>query len=315
MQETSEGLTVKLVVISTIFIAGTRRSLSMDVVLDLGDSILREGLLHPITITESGRLVSGLHRLAAFKMLGREQIPCVIVPDDDLQNEFAEINENLVRNPLTVLERCELYRRMKELLAIESTKSRTEGKDFPKGYSQAIADRIKRTKRHVNLYIEIATLVDSAVKILIAPTQIADSLTDLRILKRVLPGEQKQLVELVLSGQAKSVSHAWRLMNRPARIEVAKEELKQLVAVLELFAQGPSWSELSPEEVNPILERFANANNLIYQSLIALHSLLLPPDKQTKKSSTSPHRRGAERESDNSVNQPLLPGAARIAGS
>jgi len=70
----------------------------------LAASIAEVGLQHPIIITESGRLVTGWHRLEAIKSLGWETIPAFVVEDDDLLNRLREIDENLRRIDLTVYE-------------------------------------------------------------------------------------------------------------------------------------------------------------------------------------------------------------------
>lgn len=71
---------------------------------DLAESMDRVGLLHPITVTESGVLVSGWHRLEAARSLGWETIRATVVADDELANRLAEIDENLRRMNLTVYE-------------------------------------------------------------------------------------------------------------------------------------------------------------------------------------------------------------------
>jgi ParB family chromosome partitioning protein len=55
----------------------TRRDLG-DVVA-LAESIDDIGLLHPITVDETGRLLAGARRLAACKHLGWTEIPARIV--------------------------------------------------------------------------------------------------------------------------------------------------------------------------------------------------------------------------------------------
>jgi len=87
-------------------------------ILELANSITEIGLLNPITVAHLNggyKLIAGLHRLEAFKQLGRETIPALIIDGDQLDFELAEIDENLVRSELTVLERGELLSRRKEI--------------------------------------------------------------------------------------------------------------------------------------------------------------------------------------------------------
>ena len=73
----------------------------------LVESIREVGLLNPILITKDRRLISGLHRLAAFKALGRTRIPCILLNVSQQEAQLREIDENLARNDLTLLERAE----------------------------------------------------------------------------------------------------------------------------------------------------------------------------------------------------------------
>ncbi len=62
--------------------AGRRGDVNSDVVAELAESILEEGLKVPISVREGdGRyvLVSGLQRLEACKALGEETITAIIV--------------------------------------------------------------------------------------------------------------------------------------------------------------------------------------------------------------------------------------------
>lgn len=82
---------------------------------ELQASIAEVGLLNPIVITESRRLVAGLHRLRACQALGWSTIPARILPLSAVDAELAEIDENLCRAELTVLERAEHLSRRKVL--------------------------------------------------------------------------------------------------------------------------------------------------------------------------------------------------------
>ncbi len=81
----------------------------------LKDSIREIGLMQPITVTADLVLIAGFHRLTACKELGWDTIPAIIVELDGLQAELAEIDENLIRNELTMLERATWQNRRKEI--------------------------------------------------------------------------------------------------------------------------------------------------------------------------------------------------------
>ncbi len=60
-------------------------------------------------------IVAGLHRLAAVKLLGWKAIEATLVVLEGLRAELAEIDENLIRNELTALERADTLLHRKKL--------------------------------------------------------------------------------------------------------------------------------------------------------------------------------------------------------
>ena len=69
--------------LTDIIVKDRLRGVDSEKVERLKESILRIGLIHPITVS-GGVLVAGLHRLTAFKELGLEEIDCHIIDDDEL---------------------------------------------------------------------------------------------------------------------------------------------------------------------------------------------------------------------------------------
>jgi Predicted transcriptional regulators len=97
---------------------------------DLGDldplveSIRRDGLLQPITITPDGHLICGARRLAAIKRLGWKTVNVWVRSgiSDRLGRLLAEQDDNLLHKPLTQLESAALYRELKTLLAEDAAR-------------------------------------------------------------------------------------------------------------------------------------------------------------------------------------------------
>ncbi len=97
---------------------------------DLGDldplveSIRRDGLLQPITITPDGHLICGARRLAAIKRLGWKTVNVWVRSgiSDRLGQLLAEQDDNLLHKPLTQLEAAALYRELKALLAEDAAR-------------------------------------------------------------------------------------------------------------------------------------------------------------------------------------------------
>jgi N6-adenosine-specific RNA methylase IME4 len=86
---------------------------------DLGDiraltnSIMEVGLLHPVVVTPSGRLIAGQRRLEACRELGWTEVPVTIV--DLLQAARGEAHENFVRKDLLPSEIVALKRAIEPL--------------------------------------------------------------------------------------------------------------------------------------------------------------------------------------------------------
>ena len=87
----------KQIKLNDIKITSRLRSLNQDFVVELAKSIKATGLINPISVS-NGILVTGLHRLEAFRLLGYEQITCKIldfISDPDLLKRI-EIEDNLL---------------------------------------------------------------------------------------------------------------------------------------------------------------------------------------------------------------------------
>lgn len=102
--------------ISDVIIKTGRREVNTESVKTLSESIKEIGLQNPIVINKDNELISGLHRLEAYKLLGKDSIPCTIVEfKDTLHYELAEIDENLMRNDLNDAERIKQKKIRKEI--------------------------------------------------------------------------------------------------------------------------------------------------------------------------------------------------------
>ena len=79
----------------------------------LADSIVEVGLLHPVVVTKSGRLIAGQRRLQACRQLGWAEVPVTIV--DLLRAARGEAHENFVRKGLLTSEIVALKRAIEPL--------------------------------------------------------------------------------------------------------------------------------------------------------------------------------------------------------
>jgi DNA modification methylase len=197
----------------------------------LAESIREIGLLHPITVTSSLRLVAGGRRLAAFRLLGRPEIPANVVELDDLDAELAEIEENLIRNELTVLERGEQLARRKEIYEAKHPETKQGGdrrreaaksgrNDFGlKSFAADAASRIGTSPRTVHQEIQVAKQIAPDAKQLIRGTGLEDHKVELMNLARVDAEKQAAVVGAILAGRCKTVAQARRAVERDEKRE------------------------------------------------------------------------------------------------
>jgi len=212
-----------LVKIDEIIIGENRRNVNPERVKELAASIQEIGLLNPITITEDKHLVAGLHRIEAYKLLGRTEIEATVVSLSELDAELAQIDENLIRNELTVLERAEQLKRRKEIYEAKYPESRAGvkraiGMNKALGYNVAeivsatftedTASKIGVSPRTIRHEVQIAEDLADEVKEAIRDTDLADNKTELLRLARLDEEEQKEAAKRIAAGEAKSVSEA-----------------------------------------------------------------------------------------------------------
>jgi DNA repair protein RadA len=122
---------------------------------DLGDiasfakDISEIGLLHPIAINQNRELISGLRRIEAFKLLGRNEIPAHIVNLDDIVK--GEVSENTQRKDFSWEEIIRIKKAVEPEIKKESEKRMLSGKPsakFADGSDSSSTSNIKTTSKN-----------------------------------------------------------------------------------------------------------------------------------------------------------------------
>lgn len=197
---------VTMIEISKIEIGQNRRPVDKETVEQLVQSIQSVGLLSPITVTKDFKLIAGSHRIEAYKQLGREIIPGIVIDLSDLESELAELEENSCRAELSALGRAEnLFRRkaIYEDLHPETRqggprRSESEKKDENAPRFTKVASGLANTsERSIQRLIQIAETLSQNVKDLIRETPIADSLKDLNELCKAQETERIQVATII----------------------------------------------------------------------------------------------------------------------
>lgn len=201
-----------------------KRLRSLGDVSGLASSIAQLGLLNRIHVLPDGVLVAGLHRLEACKLLGWETIPVRIVEFDELDAELAEIDENLRRNDLTILQQAEHLARREEILAAQGLRAQSgfNGNRYTNGYDDTlggitvippkttadIAAEMGVSESTAQQRLQIARKLAPDVKEMIADTETADSTRQLLTLARMEPEKQREVAEAIVTGRAETVNQA-----------------------------------------------------------------------------------------------------------
>lgn len=228
-------------------VGARRRSVDRAKVKGLADSIAEIGLLNPITVHEVGdeyRLVAGRHRLEAAKMLGWSQIPAVIVELGDVDRMLAEIDENLIRNDLSDLERAEHLAERKRLYLLKHPETKRGGAPGLAGGGKAktenissfasdAAQKIGVTDRSIRQDVQIAESIPEDVRDAIRETPLADSKTDLLDMARLPVERQREIVQTADLTSKPAVRAAVAAIRAP-RSEPSPDFYESIVHVTEV---------------------------------------------------------------------------------
>ncbi|MBC9246709.1 ParB N-terminal domain-containing protein [Paracoccus sp. 11-3] len=179
-----------------------------------------QGLFHPISVRKIGadfHLVSGMHRLEAFRLLEREAIPATLSQaESDDAARLEEVMENLGRNELIALDRCHHLSELKQVWErmypqaghggdrkSEAIKWQTLPLDpsAPEifGFSEAVADKIGLSARSIRLAVKIWSGLVPTVRRRLAGTALAEKQTELKALSELNATKQIKALDAILN--------------------------------------------------------------------------------------------------------------------
>lgn len=206
-----------LVQISEIKVNPGRREASPEAVQELAHSISTVGLLNPITIDRERTLIAGLHRLEAVKVLGWAEVECTVSSLEGLEAELAEIDENVVRNDLPVMERNDIMLHRKEIYEQIHPETRhgmrngQTSKDAKfasletKSFAEDTAEKLGISKSTVAHQIQAAKNTTPEAKRIIRDSNAKITQQTALKLSRLPPEQQEEAASLLASGAIKSV--------------------------------------------------------------------------------------------------------------
>ncbi|MDR5655494.1 ParB/RepB/Spo0J family partition protein [Ruixingdingia sedimenti] len=179
-----------------------------------------QGLLHPVIVRpvegqfRRYRLVAGLHRVEAFRLLGRETIPALLssaASDDEARLE--EVMENLGRYDLTALDRCHHLYDLKQVHERKYPQSKHGGDrrsikvqtlhfdpSAPEifGFAEAVAEKIGLSKRTIFAAVKIWANLYPPLRRRLHGSALADKQTELKALSELGINDQVKVVDLIL---------------------------------------------------------------------------------------------------------------------
>lgn len=227
--------------INEIMVTAGRRQLQPDKVRAIADSILEIGLLNPITIGPDKVLIAGLHRLEACKLAGLAEIECIVLEYDELRRELAEIDENLMRADLTMLEQGLCLARRKDIYEglhpetrqggdrkSEDYKSSGQvGRLIPPTFASDASGKTGESERTIRRRTSLGERLEMFAD-LIRGTPLEDNQSELQALAKLDNAEIMDVLETIRAGKADSVKGAKRYLKEQKR-EEKREANRQLV--------------------------------------------------------------------------------------
>lgn len=241
-------------------------------VSDLAASIREIGLLHPVVLTPDNRLVGGLHRIEAFKLLsmkypdgGYDEIEYTVKDYDTLHAELAEIDENIQRSDPTYLERGNMMLRRKEIWESLHPESKvggdkkspvykakkSEGK-LPESFAKDTARKIGLTERSVHQEMQIARVLSPQVQEKAKEISLPKS-DALRLSKERDPAFQKMIIDRIAQRKAANVREAKDQIKLEKEISRGREAAPDEMATFQIGDARASVMALPGESIKAII--------------------------------------------------------------
>jgi len=175
----------------------------------LAKTIAQTGLLHPIVVRETPEgyeLVAGVHRILAYEMLGKEEIPAIVLKDvDDMTAISLRIIENVHRKSLNPFE---IARAAKYLI------------DTFKLSIDAVAGILAISEKTLRNYLDMAEFLteEEKKKVLSREMKVSDAVAIAKKRKE----EQVQLEPCSLCGAETRIDHLMVVKLCPTCLELLK---------------------------------------------------------------------------------------------
>lgn len=236
-----------------------------------------QGLLQPIIARpiegefRRYRLVAGLHRLEAFRLMERDSIPAFLsqaASDDEARLE--EVMENLGRYELIALDRC---RHLVELKGIHERKYpqakrggdrksiKVQSLHFDQatsevfGFAEAIAEKIGLSRRAIFAAVKIWTEIVPTVRARLSGTDLARKMTELKALSELTAPRQVKVIDLIQSEdhpEIKNIAEALAFLEGGVQATPLEKRLQALREGFKTLPE-PSFDRLVSENADRMI--------------------------------------------------------------
>ena len=218
--------------VGSIKVLNRMRKTSASKIQELATSIQDIGLLHPIAVAKKDDryvLLSGEHRLSAFKLLERPTIPSVVRENNPLINQLVEISENICSNRLNAIEesKCIVLR---EKILIKLGRKAVVGSNQYTGESitnTELANQLGISRRIYSYKKQVDNLCPQA-KRLLGETKFAEKMMDMVRLTKHPKHIQIEVAKILVNEGAKTFNRALILANLKYKKKEWKEEYKKI---------------------------------------------------------------------------------------
>ncbi len=227
----------------------------------LMDSISQNGLLAPIVlrpIRKVGKrpfeLLAGMHRLAACTSLGWQTLPCMVVAADDQQALLTQIDENIVRHELNVLDRAmalverqAIYEALHPETKKGGDRKSAEYQDKNQtdnlsvwSFAKDAAEKTGMDERSIRRATKLAKGLRPETRARLAGTDLADNQAALTQISDLQAAEQHGVLDLMLRDEApiRKVSDALAQVQGRALGRERTPGEKQLASFIHLWGRA-----------------------------------------------------------------------------
>jgi ParB family chromosome partitioning protein len=208
----------------------------------LAVSIGQTGLQSPVILRPDGnryRLVAGAHRVAACSALGWVSIDAIIQNVTDDEARLIEIDENLMRRELSVLDRALSLAERKAVhdrLHPETAQRGRRKKElsptwrqFGERFTKQAAKRTGLSERVIQRSIELAEKLTPEARDLLRLSDLADNQAQLLALAAEAPEQQLAIARVIVEGKATNP--------RAARLALGLDVLTEIDPQQKIFEQ------------------------------------------------------------------------------